>query len=201
MELKNLPRPRSPSFTTADAVTNTFAGFISIGEWWKCNRSVRRKAHTSVHDSTRVHVVECTAELDKVAPDCLLRNQLLLLLEMLQKNSKNAVHVLSNALIDTLIILDRSPASANSSTMFSCRNRGVPSPYTSTPNPAYTCIYLVVFDKVGDVTNDVRMVQLLERDILHTCTALRKTPPTLTFNSSISLMQSCLALASTMSKI
>ena len=31
LELKNLPRPRSPSFTTAEAVTNTLAGFIS--EW------------------------------------------------------------------------------------------------------------------------------------------------------------------------
>ena len=29
MELKNLPRPRSPSFTTAEAVTNTLAGLIS----------------------------------------------------------------------------------------------------------------------------------------------------------------------------
>ena len=28
-ELKNLPRPRSPSFTTADAVINTLAGLIS----------------------------------------------------------------------------------------------------------------------------------------------------------------------------
>ena len=29
LELKNLPRPRSPSFTTAEAVTNTLAGLIS----------------------------------------------------------------------------------------------------------------------------------------------------------------------------
>ena len=30
-ELKNRPSPRSPSFTTADAVTKTFAGLISGG--------------------------------------------------------------------------------------------------------------------------------------------------------------------------
>ena len=29
LELKNLPRPRSPSFTTAEAVTNTLAGLMS----------------------------------------------------------------------------------------------------------------------------------------------------------------------------
>ena len=30
LELKNLPSPKSPSFTTADAVTNTLAGLISV---------------------------------------------------------------------------------------------------------------------------------------------------------------------------
>ena len=39
-----------------------------------------------MHDSARVHVIQCTAELDKVAPDGLLRNQLLLLLEVLHGN-------------------------------------------------------------------------------------------------------------------
>lgn len=31
-ELKNLPKPRSPSFTTPVAVMNTLAGFISARE-------------------------------------------------------------------------------------------------------------------------------------------------------------------------
>ena len=34
-ELKNRPKPRSPSFTTAEAVTNTLAGLMSgRGEGW-----------------------------------------------------------------------------------------------------------------------------------------------------------------------
>lgn len=43
---------------------------------------------TSVHDAAGVHVLQCTTQLNKVLPYCLLGNQPSLFLEMLQAINK-----------------------------------------------------------------------------------------------------------------
>jgi len=43
------------------------------------------KITTSVHDSPRVHMIKCTADLDEILPDCSLGNLFLFSLEVLQK--------------------------------------------------------------------------------------------------------------------
>ena len=59
-------------------------------------------------------------------PYCLLWNQLLFLFEMLRitKAKESPSFPSLTPLTPTFIIRDKSPASANSSTMFSCRERG-----------------------------------------------------------------------------
>ncbi len=61
-ELKKRPKPRSPNLTTAEAVTNTFAGLISEQQQHNAQSIQALFAHyiqlvTSVHDSPGVHVV------------------------------------------------------------------------------------------------------------------------------------------------
>ncbi len=92
LELKNRPRPRSPSLTAAEAVTNTLAGLISgdggreggrEGEWEGGRVGGREGGEdeelgrggpgseapaTSVHHPTGVHVVQSTAQLHEVPP-------------------------------------------------------------------------------------------------------------------------------------
>ena len=52
LELKNRPRPRSPNFTTADAVTNTLAGLMSV--WRERERERERSITTTIRSDYAV---------------------------------------------------------------------------------------------------------------------------------------------------
>ena len=76
LELKNFPRPKSPSLTTRSLVTKTLAGLISFSNKLRtqltsnwCVNAIKRKNLTSVADTFRMNVLHCTRNLSEKVPN------------------------------------------------------------------------------------------------------------------------------------